>query len=87
MFFEIILQKEFPFITKMNPTMIVHTLSIMYGASNTFLLDNIETIGALMTDNVIGNRLTLNAPYGALSGLFKSKMYNNIISILKDKIG
>lgn len=81
-----VLVNEFSFMKKLNPTMLLHTMAVMYGPYNTYLLDNIETIGCLMVDNVMGNRLSLNAEHGAFQGVFKSHMYNNIIEVIKSKL-
>lgn len=78
-----ILKEEFSFMEKLNPTGLIHTMSIMVGATNGYMLENIDTIGALMCDNVMGNRLSLYAKHPSLKGLFKSTMYNNVIEVLK----
>lgn len=78
-----ILQNEFPFMKKMNSYALLYTTTQMFGESNAYMIDNIETIGALMTDHVIGNRASLYGRYSSLKGVFKSPMYNNILNVIK----
>ena len=79
-----ILKAEFSFMDKLNITGLLHTLTMMIGPENAFMLENIDTIGALICDNVMGNRLSLYAKYPTLKSLFKSTQYNNILEVLKD---
>ena len=48
------------------------------------MLENIDTIGAIMADCVLGGRPNVFSRYANLKGVFKSTDYNNILSILRD---
>lgn len=81
---ENVIKQEFPFMDKVVPMSLIHTLSTMIGASNSYMLENIDTIGAIMVDHVMGNRATLFSRYPAFKGMFKSTMYNNVVDVLKN---
>ena len=79
-----VLKEEFRWADKLQPGALVHAISTMYGASNTYMLENIDTIGAIMADCVMGGKPNIFSRYANLKGVFKSTSYNNIISILRD---
>lgn len=83
-FCENVLKEEFRWADKLQPGALVHAISTMYGASNTYMLENIDTIGAIMADCVLGGRPNVFSRYANLKGVFKSTNYNNILSILRD---
>ena len=83
-FCENVLKEEFRWADKLQPGALVHAISTMYGASNTYMLENIDTIGAIMADCVLGGRPNVFSRYTNLEGVFKSTDYNNILCILRD---
>lgn len=83
-FCEKVLKEEFRWADKLQPGALVHSISTMYGASNTYMLENIDTVGSIIADCVMGGRPNIFSRYANLKGVFKSISYNNIISILRD---
>lgn len=79
---ENILKEEFSFLNKFNTGAILYNMSLLYGASNTYMIDTMSTLATIAVDYIQGNRPQLNVKYGALKGIIKSNIYNNIISVL-----
>ena len=79
---ENILKEEFSFLNKFNTGAILYNMSLLYGASNTYMIDTMSTLATIAVDYIQGNRAQLNVKYGALKGIIKSNIYNNIISVL-----
>ena len=79
-----VLKEEFRWADKLQPGALIHAISTLYGASNTYMLENIDTVGAIMADCVMGGKPNVFSRYANLKGIFKSTSYNNIISILRD---
>ena len=77
-----VLKKEFKFAEELNLSMLLYNATLIYGADNISLIDNMSTIGTIIVDCIIGNRPTLNASNSVFKNLVKSSMYNNILSIL-----
>lgn len=79
---ENILKEEFSFLKKFNTGAVLYNMSLLYGASNTYMIDTMSTLATIAVDYIQGNRPQLNVKYGALKGIIKSNIYNNIISVL-----
>ena len=80
-----ILKNEFKFIQEMNLNMIIYNATLVFGAENISIIDNLTIMAQIMTDCIIGNRPTLNATNSIFKNLVKSTMYNNILSVLADR--
>lgn len=85
-FLEKVLKEEFKFLKDFNPAMVIYNASLIFGAENVTLLDTIHVTGTVIMDCVTGNRPSLNVGYSIFKNLVKSNMYNNMISILAQKI-
>ena len=83
-FCEKVLKEEFRWASKLQPGALIHSISTMYGASNTYMLENIDTIGAIMADCVMGGKPNIFSRYANLKSVFRSTAYNNILSILRE---
>ena len=81
-----VLKNEFKFIQEMNLNMIIYNATLVFGAENISILDNLSILSQIMCDCIIGNRPTLNASNSIYKNLVKSTMYNNILSVLADRI-
>lgn len=79
-----VLREEFKWMAKLQPAAFIHTISQMYGASNTYMIENMDTIGCIMADHIVGGRPSLFSRYPNLRSIFKSSSYNNIITILRE---
>lgn len=79
-----VLVEEFSWMEKLKPAALLQTLSVMYGACNTYMLENMDCIGAIIADHIVGARPNLFSRYSNLKSIFKSTAYNNILEILKN---
>lgn len=80
-----VLKNEFKFIQEMNLNMIIYNSTLVFGAENISIIDNLTIMSQIMTDCIIGNRPSLNATNSIFKNLVKSTMYNNILSVLADR--
>lgn len=78
------LKKEFSWMNKLQPAGLIHTIATLFGASNTYMVESIDTIGCIIADHVIGGRPSLYSRYPNLRGIFKSTAYNNILAVVAD---
>lgn len=81
-----VLKNEFKFMQEMNLNMIIYNATLVFGAENISIVDNLSIMCQIMTDCIIGNRPTLNATNSIFKNLVKSTMYNNILSVIADRL-
>lgn len=80
-----VLKNEFKFMSEMNLNMVIYNASLVFGAENMSIIDNLTILAQVMCDCIIGNRPTLNASNSIFKNLVKSSMYNNILSVIADR--
>ena len=82
-----ILQNEFVFLKDISYDTFIMKLVYSYGPANVDVFEDLSTIATLIVDFVQGNRATLNiAKNNFLKDVIKSKMYNNIVTLLIQKL-